>query len=205
VEACTSLANPDWLTLATNTLTDGWSYFSDPDWTNYPQPILSRPIPVEKCWIGKPRLAHLPPRTSLPLLPPIGVPFAKLADRHRNVQQNWIMPARFQQTEMRGISKRVSNWFHLISFSTVKRVLYASFKCRVEGTVSATWMKYCLPSWPAALSLQSSLPAFAQPGHCARWLIGLVVLSLVVLGNLQDRAPVRQDAAQKQDRRKSTT
>ena len=36
VEACTSLANPIWSPLATNTLTAGTSYFSDPDWTNYP-------------------------------------------------------------------------------------------------------------------------------------------------------------------------
>jgi hypothetical protein len=42
VEASTSLADPIWLPLATNTitvgidpLTDGWSYFSDPEWTNY--------------------------------------------------------------------------------------------------------------------------------------------------------------------------
>jgi hypothetical protein len=36
VEACTSLANPTWSPLKTNTLTGGWSYFSDPQWTNYP-------------------------------------------------------------------------------------------------------------------------------------------------------------------------
>jgi hypothetical protein len=36
VEACTSLANPIWSPVNTNTLTDGTSYFSDPDWTNYP-------------------------------------------------------------------------------------------------------------------------------------------------------------------------
>jgi hypothetical protein len=36
VEACTSLANPAWSPVATNTLTDGTSYFSDPRWTNYP-------------------------------------------------------------------------------------------------------------------------------------------------------------------------
>jgi hypothetical protein len=36
VEACTSLANPLWLPLETNTLTGGSSYFSDPQWTNYP-------------------------------------------------------------------------------------------------------------------------------------------------------------------------
>jgi hypothetical protein len=36
VEACTDLANPVWLPVATNTLTGGTSYFSDPQCTNYP-------------------------------------------------------------------------------------------------------------------------------------------------------------------------
>ena len=36
VEACTNLANPVWSPAGTNTLTDGSSYFSDPQWTNYP-------------------------------------------------------------------------------------------------------------------------------------------------------------------------
>jgi hypothetical protein len=36
VEASTSPVNPTWSPLRTNTLTDGWSYFSDPQWTNYP-------------------------------------------------------------------------------------------------------------------------------------------------------------------------
>jgi hypothetical protein len=36
VEACTNLANPIWYPVATNTLTGGSSYFSDPQWTNYP-------------------------------------------------------------------------------------------------------------------------------------------------------------------------
>jgi hypothetical protein len=36
VEACTSLANPIWSPAGTNTLTGGSSYFSDPQWTNYP-------------------------------------------------------------------------------------------------------------------------------------------------------------------------
>jgi hypothetical protein len=36
VEACTSLANPTWHPLATNTLTSGSFYFSDPAWANYP-------------------------------------------------------------------------------------------------------------------------------------------------------------------------
>ena len=36
VEACTDLANSDWSPVATNKLTDGSSYFSDAEWTNYP-------------------------------------------------------------------------------------------------------------------------------------------------------------------------
>jgi len=36
VEACTNLANPIWFPITTNTLTSGSSYFSDPEWTNYP-------------------------------------------------------------------------------------------------------------------------------------------------------------------------
>ena len=36
VEASTSLAHPTWLPLGTNTLADGWAYYSDPDWTNHP-------------------------------------------------------------------------------------------------------------------------------------------------------------------------
>jgi hypothetical protein len=36
VEACTNLANPVWSQVGTNTLTGGSSYFSDPQWTNYP-------------------------------------------------------------------------------------------------------------------------------------------------------------------------
>jgi hypothetical protein len=35
VEACTDLANPIWFPVSTNTLTDGWSYFSDPRWAHY--------------------------------------------------------------------------------------------------------------------------------------------------------------------------
>ena len=34
VEACTNLANPVWLPLATNTLTSGTNYFNDSQWTN---------------------------------------------------------------------------------------------------------------------------------------------------------------------------
>jgi hypothetical protein len=36
VEACTDLSNPMWQPIQTNTLTSGVSYFSDPQWTNYP-------------------------------------------------------------------------------------------------------------------------------------------------------------------------
>jgi hypothetical protein len=36
VEACTSLASPDWSPVGTNTLSGGSSYFSDSKWTNYP-------------------------------------------------------------------------------------------------------------------------------------------------------------------------
>jgi hypothetical protein len=36
VEACTNLANHSWSPLKTNALTGGWSYFRDPQWSNYP-------------------------------------------------------------------------------------------------------------------------------------------------------------------------
>jgi hypothetical protein len=36
VEACTNLASPIWSPLQTNTFTSDSSYFSDPEWTNYP-------------------------------------------------------------------------------------------------------------------------------------------------------------------------
>jgi len=36
VEACADLAHPSWSPVATNILTGGSSYFSDPQWTNYP-------------------------------------------------------------------------------------------------------------------------------------------------------------------------
>ena len=36
VEASADLANPFWTPVGTNTLTGGSSYFSDPEWTNYP-------------------------------------------------------------------------------------------------------------------------------------------------------------------------
>jgi len=35
VEACTDFALPDWSPVGTNTLVEGWSYFSDREWTNY--------------------------------------------------------------------------------------------------------------------------------------------------------------------------
>jgi hypothetical protein len=37
VEAATNLANPVWLPVSTNPLTNGTNYFSDPQWTNYPR------------------------------------------------------------------------------------------------------------------------------------------------------------------------
>jgi len=36
VEACTNLSNPVWQPLQTVTITNGTSYFCDPQWTNYP-------------------------------------------------------------------------------------------------------------------------------------------------------------------------
>ena len=36
VEASTNLATPVWTPVATNTLTDGSSYFSDPQWADHP-------------------------------------------------------------------------------------------------------------------------------------------------------------------------
>jgi hypothetical protein len=36
VDACTNLSNPVWLTIQTNTLIGGSSYFADPYWTNHP-------------------------------------------------------------------------------------------------------------------------------------------------------------------------
>lgn len=37
VQACTDLAKPVWLPVATNTLVNGTNYFSDSQWTNYPK------------------------------------------------------------------------------------------------------------------------------------------------------------------------
>ena len=36
VEACTNPANHRWSPVHTNALTGGWSYFSDPQWADYP-------------------------------------------------------------------------------------------------------------------------------------------------------------------------
>ena len=36
VEASATLVNPVWSPVSTNTLMDGWSYFSDAEWTNHP-------------------------------------------------------------------------------------------------------------------------------------------------------------------------
>ncbi len=36
VEACTNFANPDWIAQVSVTLADGAFYFSDSQWTNYP-------------------------------------------------------------------------------------------------------------------------------------------------------------------------
>ena len=36
VEACTNLANPVWVPVATNITTGGQAYVGDPNWTNYP-------------------------------------------------------------------------------------------------------------------------------------------------------------------------
>ena len=36
VEASADLASPSWMPVSTNSLTDGWAYFSDPEWTEYP-------------------------------------------------------------------------------------------------------------------------------------------------------------------------
>jgi hypothetical protein len=35
VDACTNLANPLWSPMSTNILSDGASYFTDPNWSNY--------------------------------------------------------------------------------------------------------------------------------------------------------------------------
>jgi hypothetical protein len=45
VEACTNLANPVWTPLQTVTLTNGSVYFSDPQWTNYPNRFYGLGLP----------------------------------------------------------------------------------------------------------------------------------------------------------------
>ena len=36
MKAVLTLSNPTWSPVSTKTLTVGWSYFSDGEWTNYP-------------------------------------------------------------------------------------------------------------------------------------------------------------------------
>jgi len=36
VQACTNLSNPVWIPVATNALTSGTNFFTDPSWPNYP-------------------------------------------------------------------------------------------------------------------------------------------------------------------------
>jgi predicted Na+-dependent transporter len=45
VAACTNLASPVWVPLATNALVNGSFYFSDPQWTNYPSRFYSLQMP----------------------------------------------------------------------------------------------------------------------------------------------------------------
>jgi hypothetical protein len=45
VSACTNLANPIWVPLQTNTLTNASYYFSDPNWSNYPSRFYSITVP----------------------------------------------------------------------------------------------------------------------------------------------------------------
>lgn len=48
VEACTNLAATTWSQLSTNTLTDGWSYFSDPQLDEFSQSRLPRSIVLNR-------------------------------------------------------------------------------------------------------------------------------------------------------------
>jgi len=45
VAACSNLADPVWVPLTTNTLVSGSFYFSDPQWTNYPNRFYSLQMP----------------------------------------------------------------------------------------------------------------------------------------------------------------
>jgi hypothetical protein len=45
VEACTNLAKPTWVPVATNTLAGGTAYFSDPAWTNQPRRFYRLNLP----------------------------------------------------------------------------------------------------------------------------------------------------------------
>jgi hypothetical protein len=45
VDACTNPANPLWIPVQTNTVSGGFSYFSDPQWTNYPTRLYRLRLP----------------------------------------------------------------------------------------------------------------------------------------------------------------
>jgi hypothetical protein len=45
VLACTNLARPTWLPVATNTLIGGSSYFGDSAWTNHPRRFYGFGLP----------------------------------------------------------------------------------------------------------------------------------------------------------------
>ena len=51
VEACTTLANPTWSPISTNTLIDGSSYFNDPPVVKLSQPFLPHPLAVNGCTV----------------------------------------------------------------------------------------------------------------------------------------------------------
>ncbi|MGD0261934.1 MAG: hypothetical protein ABSD29_19365, partial [Verrucomicrobiota bacterium] len=61
VEACTDLANPAWSPVGTNTLTGGSSYFSDPQWTNYPARWARTPSPAARLISAIPSGRIIPP------------------------------------------------------------------------------------------------------------------------------------------------
>jgi formylglycine-generating enzyme required for sulfatase activity len=62
VEACTNLANATWQPVQTNTLSNGISYFSDSQWTNYPSRFyrLSTPPPPPPFSIPDPAAGMAP-------------------------------------------------------------------------------------------------------------------------------------------------
>jgi hypothetical protein len=45
VLACTNLARPNWMPVATNTLTGGSAYFGDAAWTNHPRRFYGFGLP----------------------------------------------------------------------------------------------------------------------------------------------------------------